>query len=345
MKAIKRVLFSLLGSAFLFSCAHVNGASPQPIDSLENVELGGHRQLVLTKADRGDLPLLLYIHGGPGLPCIPYEHEIAELEKDFIVVFWDQRGCGKSEPQEHSGFSAEAYLRDAEELVDILLKRHRQEKLFVVAHSWGSVVGVRLAAAIPEKIRAYVGTGQMVNGMMNEAASLAWATEKAESAGDQEALAVLRGLRPPYIEGGALDVRSLMTQRMTLASLGGMFHDPAVFGNDDIFASMLRSPHYTRDDLAAMQGRTMAATMALWPELVALDLFSEVPRLDVPVFFLMGASDRNTDVDLARRYFDALRAPRGKEFVLFEGSGHFALFEENAKFVAELRRIKSIATR
>ena len=70
--------------------------SPNRIDSLEKIKLGGVEQWILIRGwNRGD-PVLLLMHGGPGFPCMPFAHVAAELEKRFVVVHWDQRGTGKS---------------------------------------------------------------------------------------------------------------------------------------------------------------------------------------------------------------------------------------------------------
>ena len=68
--------------------------SPTGIDSLEKIKLGGVDQWIQIRGhDRGK-PILLFLHGGPGFPNMPFAHMHAELERAFVVVQWDQRAAG-----------------------------------------------------------------------------------------------------------------------------------------------------------------------------------------------------------------------------------------------------------
>lgn len=78
------------------TAARIRISSPVGIDSLEKIKLGGVDQWILIRGWNRDNPVLLLMHGGPGFPCMPFAHVVAELEKRFVVVNWDQRGAGKS---------------------------------------------------------------------------------------------------------------------------------------------------------------------------------------------------------------------------------------------------------
>ncbi len=71
---------------------------------------------------------------------------------------------------------------------------------------------------------------------------------------------------------------------------------------------------------------------ALWHEFFAVNLFEEVPRLDVPVFFLQGRNDHVVTAEVAAKYFETLSATRGKQFIWFDHSAHWPQLEEPEKF-------------
>ncbi len=66
------------------------------IDSIEKVQLGGLDQWIQIRGHDRSKPILLFLHGGPGFPEMPFAHLNAELEQHFVVVQWDQRAAGKS---------------------------------------------------------------------------------------------------------------------------------------------------------------------------------------------------------------------------------------------------------
>ena len=71
---------------------------PGSLASLEKVTLGGVDQWILIRAQDTSKPVLLILHGGPGGSQMPWVDlfQPAELEENFVVVQWDQRGAGKS---------------------------------------------------------------------------------------------------------------------------------------------------------------------------------------------------------------------------------------------------------
>ena len=93
-----------------------------------------------------------------------------ELEKQFIVINWDQRGAGKSFSLKDFGanFTIEQFVSDAKEVIQYVLKRFNKQKLFLAGHSWGSIIGLNIAHQYPKYIEAYIGIGQIVHMKQNE---------------------------------------------------------------------------------------------------------------------------------------------------------------------------------
>ena len=130
------------------------------------------------------------IHGGPASPEMPSSWFFQNGWEDyFTVVQWDQRGAGKSynanDPKIiQPTLTAEQIVDDAGEVVQFLRKRYGKDKIFVLGHSWGSLIGVTLAHVHPEWLYAYIGTGQMINGYDNERVGYANTLRAAEAAGN-----------------------------------------------------------------------------------------------------------------------------------------------------------------
>ena len=96
--------------------------TPNGIDQMEMVEIGGIQQALHFRGQNAENPVMLIIHGGPGFPLMPFLHEFQyEWEHDFTVVHWDQRNTGKTyfanDPEAVSGtINIERVLLDAYEV-------------------------------------------------------------------------------------------------------------------------------------------------------------------------------------------------------------------------------------
>ena len=148
-----------------------------PIDRKERVTLGGLGQTIHIWGTKNENPVILFLHGGPG---VPNRHDMAKdgfgLTDDFTVVAWDQRGTGGSyfgcDPE---SLTLEQLISDCAELISWLCKTLGKEKIFIVGGSWGTELGTFACARVPDKIAGYIGYGQVVNGVENENLSYAFA--------------------------------------------------------------------------------------------------------------------------------------------------------------------------
>ena len=290
------------------------------IATLEPIRLAGEERWLLVRGRSVHQPLLLFLSGGPGSAELAWmRHFNASLEEHFLVAAWEPGGGARAgeEPR------MESLLAEADELLELLTSRFSQEKVFLVGHGWGSVLGVLLAQRRPERIHAYVSTGQRVNFLESDTVSHLRAYERAMRHGDAATLAKLARMGPPPYIG-----RDRVRRYQTLERLAGLHAGRGALLPDPR-ALALRTPEYSlRDKLhLALAGRSPTAS----PRLMDLNLERQVPRLDVPVWFLLGREDAVTPSELAVRYFDALEAP-AKTLLWFEHSGHQPAFEEPEHF-------------
>ena len=335
---VLKVLATLLGSLLAAAIVAVGFLALRPastpsidgsagIAALERVSLGGVEQTILVRGEDRSEPVLLYLHGGPGFAHLPWAPGYSdELEKHFVVVHWDQRGAGAScEGTNWDELTLEQIVSDTIELSEKLASRFGgAARIVLLGHSWGSVVGVLAVQKRPDLYHAYVGVGQIVNGRQNEVLSYEWAVGEAERRNDQEALAQLRTVSPPYTSYEQLGV-----QRRWLMSYGGSFY--AMGRARPLIWQLLFGPEYTLATRLSIPGCFKASIDAMWGAIDALDFPSQIPRLEVPVFFFTGRHDWNTPYSLVEAWAEVLEAP-SIELVWFEDAGHMIPIEVPARF-------------
>lgn len=311
------------------------------IETTEQVELGGIPQTINVRGRHRDNPLLLVLHGGPGLPMMPVAHQyLRPLEEFFTVVQWDQRGAGRTyaanDPEKIGPtMSVERMVGDAEELAAYLRNRYRKDKIVLLGHSWGTVLGTRLAQKHPDWFYAYVGVGQAVDLHENERLGYEAVLRWARSQGNAQAVRDLESIAPyppdPSKTSVARQLEILDLQRKWLTQAGGYLWRRTDDHYGDIVAL---SPEYSPEDKAAWAKGLGFSLEILWPEIVALN-FQAATRFDCPVVLFHGRHDLNTSAELAGRWFEKIRAP-SKKMVWFDYSGHMIFEEEPGRFMLAL---------
>jgi pimeloyl-ACP methyl ester carboxylesterase len=297
---------------------------PDPIAALEHVVLGGAEQQLLVRGRDRSKPALLYVHGGPGFAQMAFaRHYSEELERHFVVVHWDQRGAGAScDGTDFGALTRERMVADLVELSEKL--RERFGRVYLLGHSWGSVIGALAVQQRPELFTAYVGLGQVVDGRRNEELSYRFVVDEARRRGDAEALAELERIAPPYPTLNELNV-----QRTVLMRYGGSIYvrerarealPMALFAREYTLATRLSYFDCMRRSLDT-----------LWLALDDFDAIAQIPRLDVPVFFLTGRRDWNTPGVLVEEWAAQLEAPH-VEIVWLDEVGHMAPIEAPEAF-------------
>ena len=293
--------------------------------------IGGVDQWVMIRGESIDNPPLILLHGGPGLSETRFFRLFnAPLEKSFTVVYWDQRGAGKSFHPDipRSSMTVEQFVSDLDELVDLVCRRLGKKAVVLFGHSWGSALGVLYAARFPHKVSAYVGCGQYGDAAAGEVASYAYALEEAGRQGNRRALRDLREIGPP-----PHTAQQLMTERTWVARLEGDMRPSALW---KLARIALGVPEASILDLRRTVRGFRFSLDAMWEEASSLNLHHLVPALGVPVLFLLGRNDHWVPPEVSVAYFDALTAP-SKKLVWFEESGHEPFADEPAKFNAALR--------
>lgn len=310
---------------------------PGSISEKVRVRINGVEQGMFITGNDRTKPVLLFIHGGPGMP----EYFLTEkyptgLEDDFVVCWWDQRGAGLSYSPDipADSMTVAQTLADTEAVTNYLRQRFGQDKIYLMGHSWGSLIGIKAAARTPQLYHAYIGMGQISKQAVSEKLAYDYELDQFKKRGDT---AMVRKLEAaPVTIGEPLPASYVRVRDTAMHSLGvGTTRDmdSVVTG---IFLPSLRSPEYTLGEKVNLWRGKIFSRRLLWDDMMRTDLTAEVPELQIPVYLLHGRHDYTVSYSEARSYFQQLKAPR-KGFYTFEESAHTPLFEEPAKVDRVLR--------
>ena len=319
------------------------------INSLEAVEIGGIKQWIEVRGQDVNNPILLFIHGGPGVAFIPLSESFqASWESHFTVVQWDQRGAGKTYASngrdlQRRSMNMPQMERDTLDVVHYLRNRFHRQKIFVVGHSWGSVLGLWLAHQHPDLIYAYIGVGQFLDMKQNDVVAYQDALQEAKSTYNLAAIHKLEAIAPypPPI----LDDHKEAIARYWEEQLLGPPPSPKAFTNPRrLLMDVVSAPQYSlADDVGFIRGLSLSFEV-FSRQLPNVDLNQLGSDFGVPIFFFEGRQDPYCRPSLIWDYYQAIRAPQ-KEFIWFGNSGHFPFFEEPQNFADELfRRVLPLAT-
>ncbi len=304
--------------------------TPNGIDEAKYVEVGGIQQWITIRGENRTNPVLLFLHGGPGDATNPWGYAGFRLWLTrFTVVQWDQRGAGRTFGRNRDApretITLARMTQDGIELADLLRKQLGKDKIVLVGHSWGSILGVHMVKARPELFYAFVGTGQVGDPAASYTVAHRELLKKAEAVHDERAVRELREVGPPpYVDGRGYGVQRRWSN---------LFE-----GADAFIASMvgfaLTAPGYTLRDVNDWFDGQMVSGERLVGQSSALEARTLAGDFAVPVFVIQGAEDFTTPTSLARSFVDSIRAP-AKAFVTIEG-GHFAVFIKPKAFLDQL---------
>lgn len=307
---------------------------PGSISSIEKIRLGGLDQYIITRGNDQSKPVMLFLHGGPGTPELPLLKKSGlTLEENFIMVYWEQRGSGKSFTKDikKEDISLEKILSDTYELTTYLKKKYQRDKIYLMGHSWGSYVGILAADRHPEDYHAYIGVGQVCNQYESEKLSFDWIKSQAKERGEEKDFAEISSMTfPAKGSEGATWFAFLPAERAFVSKYGGGI--TREWKNMmPIAKKMLGAYEYTLvDKINYMRGAAMSGEI-LFPEVLRADLGESLDSLEVPVYVFQGLYDYQTVHSVAKTFMEELKAPR-KEFFTFGNSAHSPFVEETEKF-------------
>jgi pimeloyl-ACP methyl ester carboxylesterase len=322
---------------------------PVPVGSVFKVKVNRLDQALMVHGKEASKPVLLVLHGGPGYAMMPLMHKVnPQLESQFVVVNWDQRGAGLTRETNKAKLTLRTFVEDAHQLTGWLKKTFETDKIYILGHSFGTVLGIMLAKKYPADYHAFIGVGQTVNCFENEQYMYDWALSEAKRRKDTGARDLLAAIGRPGRDGeyprevpdsAADDFAdpSEVTMHYVGHYGGDLYGKTGTDGVDDLVLE--DGPYDAEAWQAAWRfSQTLFKDPAVW-RFDFKDPSQGFTNLAVPVYFFMGDHDYDTPVALFEKYFKAIKSR--KTWVRFGKSAHFPFVEEPARFRTELLKVKA----
>jgi pimeloyl-ACP methyl ester carboxylesterase len=302
------------------------------------VAIGGIEQWVQIRGEDRSNPVLLFVHGGPGVSTLPMSSGWQPWESYFTVVQWDQRGAGRTYGAAGNALAPtmtlERMTQDGVELAEHLRARLHKDKIILVGHSWGSFLGIHIIKQRPDLFYAYVGTGVVVGRATFEKQfenTIAHLQTLARSVNNTEALAELAPIasQPVMNEANRLMAekwgKALALPSAENFKFAGPI--PPIFMPDFSLADWYNWSAGTAFSAKYLRGRESP--------MFQRDLASLGSEFSIPMFFIEGDADDITPSGPAEQYFEQITAPY-KDFVRVRGGDHFIPFDQPGQFLADL---------
>jgi len=305
----------------------------------EYVSINGINQYLFHSGTKYDNPVMLFLHGGPGGAASLCSYVYQEKWEDiFTVIHWDQRGAGKTLTNNPDKYpTIELMLSDLFKIIQYLKKKYNKQKIIILGHSWGSVLGSIFIKKYPEEISYYIGVGQVIGMLENERVGYEKVKELILQAKDNKSLKKLEivGDYP----GDKLD--SIFRKRcIKIRKLQGKYN---LAGKTDLssFTTAFKSPLFRLSDISAFI-KAPKANKKILESLLAFDLKSETAEYKVPIYYILGGNDWQTPYVIAQEYFNIINAPY-KKYYLLPNAGHMTMRDQPQLFFDSLLEINNKA--
>jgi pimeloyl-ACP methyl ester carboxylesterase len=294
------------------------------------VEINGVKQGMIIKGYDPNLPLLLLVHGGPGLSdyflSTIYE---TNIEKSFVICYWEQRGTGLSYDKnlDLNTMNKEQFISDTIAVSEYLKNRFHQEKIFIMGHSWGSYLALMAVKSNPELYHAYIAMSQVVQMIESEKEAFIYMKERYTEENNRSMIRKMNAFDPNQKED-LLKFRKSALRDQTMHELGvGTMHkmDSVITG---LFFPSLRCRDYTiTERFQIWAGKVFSRNTEMLYTIDDFDARIDAIDILVPIYFFAGIHDYTTSYQLQKDYYEKINAPI-KGFYTFSHSAHSPLFEE-----------------
>jgi pimeloyl-ACP methyl ester carboxylesterase len=299
---------------------------PLSISERNYIEVDGGKLGFYIKGKNINNPVLLYLHGG--IPDYFLTQKFPTgLDEIFTVVWWDQRGAGISYDAWHKEITADDLINDTKAITDYLRDRFSQDKIYLMAHSGGSFLAVKVITRYPGLYKAYIAVAQIAYQKLSEKKASEYIIEQYRNDKSKRDL-VQSLIDHPIILTEPIPEEYTKVRDSAMHDLGvGTMRDMKSVITGVFIPSLLFKEYSLKDKINLWKGKATSGISVMWNEIISQDLAKENTKFKIPVYFFHGIFDYTCSYQLAKEYFDIIEAPE-KGFFTFNNSAHSPIFEE-----------------
>jgi len=238
----------------------------------------------------------------------------------------------------------EQLASDAIEVTNYLRDRFNQEKIYIMAHSGGTAFAIQAVESFPQLFHAYIGIAQITRQAESEVLCYKYMMDQYMTNGNSKMVTELN--KYPILENDSLILpffnSVLRDKAQHDLGIGTMHNMRSII--KDVFLPVWTCKAYTiREKLKIWISKfSFLNNTELRTKIIQSDITTQVPRLEIPVYFFSGKYDLTVNKNLSKEYLKAIEAPV-KGFYTFNESAHSPMFEEPKKLIDIL--IKDVLNR
>lgn len=296
---MKRYIFLILFSVLVVtnSIAQIKNGKP-PFNSVSFITASDNVELYVKTSGNG--PVCIYVHGGPGAWSKSFEDMKGNrLERKLRMVYYDQRGCGRSAVSADTNYSLDRMVEDIEDIRRSL----GVEKIYLLSHSFGGILAVSYAQKYANHLHGLI----LVNSTLNLDYSLEQQIKHINQLLDTnftvqntDSLMSVFGAARAALSEKEIDFKMLSDRKKTVELLDSI--DNSYKRSTDFVQHLWDFPEYKKD-------------------------FTRLTKsIEVPVLVITGEKDYAIGVD----HYKAFHFPK-QEVVSING-GHVLYYERSKEF-------------
>jgi pimeloyl-ACP methyl ester carboxylesterase len=196
-----------------------------------------------------------------------------------------------------------------------------------MAHSWGTLIGLKTVEQYPEMYHAYIGIAQIVNQLESERMAYNYMLEQYTENDNKSMVKKLLKFNLLDLDTIPISYAKFRDKPMHELGIGSMREMKSVISG--IFIPIMRNNDYTFSErINIWRAKSIILNKTdLWERLIKNDFTNEITSIDVPIYFFHGIFDYTVNYNLTKDYFNKIAAPI-KGFYTFSKSAHSPIFEE-----------------